>query len=205
MGRIAAVLICAGLVVSACSDSDGDSDSGATTTVESTAPAPTSTSTTTTSSTVPDLLADASISTAGLGPVRIGMTLDQASGAIGFALSGDPEPSIDCYYVGAPELPEGVAFMLSAGTIARVDVSDDSFTTVSGAGVGDTEAEILELFGERIETTPHQYVPGGNYLTFVPADATDAGFRVVFETDGSVVTLIRSGRLPEVEYVEGCA
>ena len=31
------------------------------------------------------------------------------------------------------------------------------------------------------------------------------GHRMVFETDGKRVKLIRAGRLPEVEYIEGCA
>ena len=33
----------------------------------------------------------------------------------------------------------------------------------------------------------------------------NSGRRVIFETDGSRVTYIRAGRLPEVRYVEGCA
>ena len=33
----------------------------------------------------------------------------------------------------------------------------------------------------------------------------DSGFEVVFETDSQRVTRYRAGRLPEVEYVEGCS
>lgn len=205
MGRTARVLAAA-LLIASCSNGDSDAGDSTTTVPESTDPSTAvTTSSSTTSSTTPDALADATISTAGLGPVRIGMTLDQASSAIGFPLTGEPVPSPDCYFVSAPELPETVSFMLSDGTVARVDVADGSYATVSGAMVGDTEAEIMDLFGARIEVSPHAYTPGGNYLTFVPVDPGDAGFRVVFETDGSVVTHIRSGRLPEVEYVEGCA
>lgn len=45
----------------------------------------------------------------------------------------------------------------------------------------------------------------GKYLIATPAASADAGFRIVFETDGASVLKYRAGRLPEVEWVEGCA
>src|SRR5919199_1484434 len=95
-------------------------------------------------------------------------------------------------------------FMVISGQIARVDIYGNSrITTISGAKIGDSEDRIKSLYAVRI--TPHEYVRGGHYLTFIPTDTSDRQYRMVFETDGKRVKLIRSGRLPEVEYVEGCA
>jgi hypothetical protein len=96
--------------------------------------------------------------------------------------------------------------MVTDGRISRVDIWRDSrVTTFSGAGIGDTEARIKALYPGKIQVSPHKYVRGGHYLTFVPKDRSDSNYRLVFETDGNRVTQYRAGKLPEVEFVEGCA
>jgi len=89
-----------------------------------------------------------------------------------------------------------------------VDIEDKSaITTLSGAKIGDTEARIKALYPGQIKVSPHKYTgdSGGHYLTFVPKDKSDRFYRLIFETDGKQVTNFRSGKLPEVEYVEGCS
>ncbi|MBD2520564.1 hypothetical protein H6G93_37630 [Nostoc sp. FACHB-973] len=143
--------------------------------------------------------------TNGIGEVRVGMTVSQARKAAGTQLIGDP-PNKYCYYVKPEWEPKNVGFMVTEGRISRVDVWRDSkITTLKGAKIGDTEARIKSLYPGQIKVTPHNYVPGGHYLTFVPKDQYDQNYRVVFETDGKRVTQFRSGKLPEVEYVEGCS
>ena len=145
------------------------------------------------------------ITIGGLGAVRVGMTVEEAQAAAGLELVGEPDVRIneDCYFI-SPVGLDGVSFMVSGGTIARVDIVSGPITTRSGAGIGSTEQEIKNLFGDQIVVSPHAYVEG-NYLTFVPVDEGDDRYRVVFETDGREVTQYRAGRVPEVEYVEGCA
>jgi hypothetical protein len=141
----------------------------------------------------------------GIGPVRVGMTVSQAAKAAGTRLVGD-RPNQYCYYVRPQGNKKDIGFMISGGRIARVDVYKDSqITTVKGAKIGDTEARIKSLYPGQIQVTLHKYVPGGHYLTFVPKDPSDRNYRVVFETDGKLVTGFRAGKLPEVEYVEGCS
>ena len=77
--------------------------------------------------------------------------------------------------------------------------------TRSGAGNGDSEAQVQARYENRLQVSPHKYLPGGHYLTLVPSDAADLDYRVVFETDGSTVTGFHAGKLPEVELVEGCS
>lgn len=146
------------------------------------------------------------VTTKGFGPVRVGMTVDEASAALGVPFDVDePLDEADgCRYAKPRTGFEGLAFMLSQGRVVRVDVYNKSFATLSGARVGDTELRIKTMYPGRIEVSPHEYIDG-HYLTYVPKDASDKNFRIVFETDGKRVTMIRAGRLPEVGYVEGCA
>jgi hypothetical protein len=48
---------------------------------------------------------------------------------------------------------------------------------------------------------PHQYDPGGHYLTFATRGGKAA---IVMEEADGKVTNIRGGLIPAVQYVEGC-
>ena len=181
-----------------------------TTTTEATTTTTTQATTTTTSTTTtlpvnPNISASDTVTTGGLGPVRIGMNPQEANIAAGYGLALE---FIDdaCYYLLAEPVLDDVGFMVSNGTIARVDIFPGSdITTRSGAKIGMSEAQIIGLFGDKIETSAHPYVTGGKYLTFVPVDEVDQTFRVIFETDeNGIVTSYRAGRLPEVGWIEGC-
>ncbi|MBD2092716.1 hypothetical protein H6F67_22965 [Microcoleus sp. FACHB-1515] len=143
----------------------------------------------------------------GIGPVRVGMTVAQAEAAAGIPIrSAGDSGNESCSYF-EPQGIDGLSFMVTEGRISRVDViRGSSIATLSGAGIGNTEAEIEAIYPGQIEVSPHEYVPGGHYLMFVPNDAADRNYRLVFETDeNGVVTQFRSGKLSEVTWVEGCA
>ena len=141
----------------------------------------------------------------GMGPVRVGMTVAEASRAAGTRLValGDRGDS-SCFYVKPQSQPNDFGFMVINDRISRVDIIKGGVTTLKGAKIGDTEARIKSLYPGQIKVTPHKYT-NGHYLTFVPKDRSDRNYRVVFETDGDRVTQFRSGKLPEVEWVEGCS
>jgi hypothetical protein len=139
-----------------------------------------------------------------LGGVTVGMTISQASKAAGVRLIVEPfDPN--CYYVKPQGQPKNVSFMITDSRIARIDVDTKLITTLKGAKIGDSEARIKSLYPGQIQVKPHEYIQGGHYLVFVPSDRVDQNYRVVFETDGKRVIRMRSGKVPEVEYVEGCA
>jgi hypothetical protein len=96
---------------------------------------------------------------------------------------------------------DDLSLMFVDGSFARADVRGSRLQTDAGIRVGDPEARVLERYGPAVATTPHKYDPSARYLT------VDAGEnrRFVFETNGTAITLIRAGRLPEVEWVEGCS
>lgn len=140
----------------------------------------------------------------GIGSIQVGMTPQKASKVSGIAivaLGKDPQ----CTYYQPKEQPKDILLMVNNGTISRIDIKNPQITTRSGAKIGDTEAKIKSLYPGQIEVTPHKYVPNGRYLTFIPKDATDKNYRLIFETDGKKVTQYRSGKLPEVAWVEGCS
>jgi hypothetical protein len=142
----------------------------------------------------------------GIGTVKVGMTLKQASTSAGTTLVRGNGYQNSCYYVTPRNKSADVSFMVTSGTIARIDVSQKSpITTIKGAKIGDTEAKIKSLYPGKIKVEPHKYVPGGHYLVFVPQDKAYKSYRLVFETDGKRVTLMRAGKLPEASYVEGCS
>ena len=135
----------------------------------------------------------------GLGPVRVGMTVAEASAALGMPLTG-ADAAGECIYVRPSRELAGVMFMVVNGAIARVDVSAGDVATEEGVRVGDSSESVRELYAGRVTASPHKYTDG-EYLTIAP----DAQHRIVFEVERQQVTRYRGGRLPEVEWVEGCS
>lgn len=148
----------------------------------------------------------------GIGPIRVGMTVDEASKSAGVKLiksgSGGPD-EYECSYVHPQVAPKEIGFMVVKGRIARVDINNKRMTTLRGAKIGNSQEQIMKLYPGQIKVTPHHYVSAppqnGKYLTFVPKDAADKNYRLVFETSKNRVDRFRSGKLPEVEYIEGCS
>ncbi len=141
----------------------------------------------------------------GIGAVRVGMTVKQAAKAAGVNLVPSyNDNNNECRYVHPQSGLKNLEMMVSKDRIVRIDIDKgSSIKTLKGAGVGDSEARIQSLYRGRIEVSPHKYT-NGHYLTFVPADRADK-HRIVFETDGRKVLNYRVGKLPDVEYIEGCS
>lgn len=146
------------------------------------------------------------ITPAGYGPVHAGMTLAEATQAAGRAFGEPQMGSEECdYFLFAGDTVSGSAhFMVVNGQIARVDVNDSSISTAEGARIGDSEQRIMQLYPGRVTVQPHKYTDG-HYLVVAPAAPADSGRNIIFETDGQKVTTYRAGRMPEVEYIEGCS
>lgn len=139
----------------------------------------------------------------GAGPIRVGMTAAEARKALGLDASATAGAEGCSYLKGAGNTRLHATIMLSSDTVVRVDVVDTVLKTREGARVGNSEAEIQQMYAGRVTVQPHKYVAGGHYLVVTaPGSANN---RLVFETDGKVVTRYRVGREPEVEYVESCS
>jgi hypothetical protein len=129
------------------------------------------------------------------------MTAGDARRVLG--MPAGAKTSDGCAYIaGTAQTKLHANVMLAGDTVVRFDVLDKGIATAEGARVGDTEERIRQLYQGRVAEQPHKYVPGGHYLVVTPAG--ESVERIVFETDGHVVTKYRAGRRPEVENVEGC-
>ncbi len=151
---------------------------------------------------------DWTISLSGAGPLRLGMSLDATRRILGDSkarLAGN-EPHVplnDCAYLDTKRTPTGIGLMFANGRLVRIDVFEGSTKTVSGAGIGDSEDRITQLYRGRIKSEPHVYVDDGHYLNYVPGGRSKLG--IVFETDGRRVTSFRVGTLTAIALVEGCS
>ena len=216
--RVIVATMAAALLVSACgllSDDDTDAttttvaDDGAMADTEADSPAVVTAAPTTTAAgdemaadepAGPDVTVESKLSTAGLGPVQIGHSVDDARTAAGALLIAVPGGSDACRYYTVQNGPEGVRFLAVNAEIVRVDIEAGPITTISGYGIGSTRSEIIEAFGDRIEDGP-----GLAAIQYVPVDASDIDKRVVWEVDedGEVISL-RAGRLPHIEPRVAC-
>ena len=144
---------------------------------------------------------ESKLSTAGLSPVQIGHTLQDAQTAAGALLIAVPGGTDACRVYTIQNGPPGVRLLSVNSEIVRVDIDSGPITTISGYGIGSTRSQITEAFGDRIEDGP-----GLSAIQYVPVDAPDADKRVVWEVNeaGSVISL-RTGRLPHVTPRVPCA
>jgi hypothetical protein len=140
----------------------------------------------------------AKITTAGLGAIKIGMTERQVERAghrritrRGGAGTGECTTAV---------LGDKVYGLFTGNLLARIYVGSRRYATRAGIRVGATEAEVFAAYPNQIRSVPHEYDPDGHYLEFRAGNR-----KVVFETDGQRVEQISAGRIPEVDYVEGCA
>ena len=191
----------------------GSAEDGTTTTSTSATTSTTTTvqATTTTITTVPPdnpeqfgpstLSNRSTVSTVGLDEVHFGMTVADAQQAAGTVLV-PAGPTGACYHVVPHDAPEGIVFLVHSGTIERVDINSGPITTRSGVGVGSPESMVTDLFGDRIEREVR--VDGTVDLVFVPKDAGDQDYRVVFNVSEGAVRAYKSGRLPMVMLDTGC-
>lgn len=143
------------------------------------------------------------ISVKGFKGVTIGMTVAEASEAYGSPLTGTPAPEDQgsCYYVGPGESAGPFSFMVYDGHIARIDIDGPGILTLAGIGVGSLESEVQKAYPGKVKVSPHPYSgPEYHYLTVNP----QKGFAIIFETDGKKVTSYRTGKLPQVRWIEGC-
>ena len=144
----------------------------------------------------------------GLGPVRVGMTSAEVRSALGDAwqertgAAPGPGAAAECRHVNIGGLSATVRAMLVSDRIVRVEVDTGDVATDRGARIGDSEARIDSLYRGQVRVGPHEYTDGRYLVVIPPADTLR---RIVFETDGRIVTRYRAGKIPEAEWVEGCS
>lgn len=137
-----------------------------------------------------------------LGPVVVGMTIEEAEAALGENII-DVEASPGACSTYRPISAPTVGFYVLDGRIFMI--AADNATTDRGVAKGATEAELEAAYqGQAVDA----YTNRLSFREVIVRATADAGFATVFQLDtsGSRVERIRSGRYPEVQqYDEGCA
>jgi len=145
------------------------------------------------------------VTATGYGALRIGMDIRNAATALGSPVPSMAGLDTACAYPKFEDQPSGMRIMVVRGNVARLEIDSASIATGLGARVGDPESRVKDLYGSRVVVQPHKYDPTGHYLIVNSIPPTDSGYELVFETDSGRVTKYRAGRMPEVEWVEGCS
>jgi hypothetical protein len=142
----------------------------------------------------------------GLGPVRLGMSLEAAGKALGRRLKVDG--GADCAVARRADGRDGdVTYMAEKDVITRIDVgrakagARASAVTAAGVGLGASEAQVRGAYGPRLKIEPHPYDEKGHYLR-VEDPGKQRG--IIFETSRGRVTSFRAGLYPALDYKEGC-
>jgi hypothetical protein len=94
----------------------------------------------------------------GIGPIRVGMTVDEASRAAGVKLvfiASGPD-GISCSHFKPEGELKDIKFMVTKGRIARVEIRDKRITTIRGARIGDTLDRIISLYPAILRTVLEQ-------------------------------------------------
>jgi hypothetical protein len=153
-----------------------------------------------------DSLTEAEVRLTRVGPLKIGMTLEEAADALqvplvplGSSFGGE------CAYYQPDLKTQAMGLMVVDRRVIRVDVwLGSTLKTVNGIGVGSTEAEVLEAYPKQIESSPNPYTEG-KFLTYIPEDPGVQLYRLVFETDAAgKVVQYRTGQFPAVTWLDGC-
>ncbi len=143
----------------------------------------------------------------GLGPVKINMTVAEASGVAGTPIVPfKPNPNRVCDYYKPANGPEGVTFMVSSGRIATVEIETNKIVTNYGVKIDDSESLIKSVYpAGQIQTARLANSEKGKSWTVQPSSFAEKNLRLVFvSTNGKTVTRMIAGKVPEVNYIEGC-
>ncbi|MBD2105892.1 hypothetical protein [Nodosilinea sp. FACHB-13] len=147
----------------------------------------------------------APLKTTGLGPIRVGMEIDnlRAKGLTPVLI--EDASNGQCQYYRIKDHGEPLGLMAIDNQVLRVDIWPGSLTTTrSGIRIGSTEQDLVRVYGEQLEATANP-VTLGKTVIFTPQDPGEDVYRLVFETDDQGrVTQFRAGQFPSVTWAEGC-
>jgi hypothetical protein len=163
----------------------------------------------------PDRLGDSdAVRLDGLGPLAIGMTVEEMEAAVGKKLRIFSDFGPSCRYSQFDDGTPGLHLMLSHRKLVRIDVStystadgnfeNSAIRTDLGIGIGDPIEEAERVYADHLEREPHPYLGDrGSYLVY-DSDPDD-GLLLILEADRKKITSFRAGYDQQVRYIEGCA
>lgn len=157
-----------------------------------------------------DTAPDSTLTSAGWGNLRIGMSRSEVEAAAGEDAHpeavGGPDPAT-CDEFRPVRAPDGLLVMIRNGRLTRISITEGSgIITDRGIAVGDSVSEVLEAYGPEATSSPHTYhAAPAQYLTVwaVPPPAP-AARGIVYEIaeNGRVLRILAGDG--SIEVPEGC-
>jgi hypothetical protein len=143
------------------------------------------------------------INAEGFGPLRVGMTWEEALAAMPSLTRQLEEQMEACYTAQSTQYP-GLSVMFEDRRLARVSAWDPSqVTDAQGLHVGQPAAAVRAAYGDRLLQEPHHYEdPPAVYLTLWTTRG-QRGVRYEIGGNGNISAIHGGG--PQIEYIEGCA
>lgn len=138
----------------------------------------------------PHLTTESKVSVNGIGPILIGMTVEEAEAAAGVRiLPIHPEIEFCPYY--ETEEPKGIIFVAASKDqkITRIEIENKQISTISNVGIGDTTKHVKSTYLGQITEGTGFY--GGKYLLYKPRDLPYQKYRLLFEVYENHVTSYR--------------
>jgi len=136
-----------------------------------------------------------------VGPIRYGMSVAEASAAVGdslHVLAESSSPPCDSCIV--PQgAPPGFFLSVYAGRIQRVDVIAPGIYTSDGIQVGSTIKDLKRLYGDALETTSGLR---GQLEFWLWSNDVNRRRLIVFETDGQRIVSYRAGDRQIAQFEE---
>jgi len=143
---------------------------------------------------------DWTLDSAGFGPLKIGMSFEQARYIAGPRLQPTARalrasPACD-------QLPlpghKGVALMFVDGVLARIDLFQPGPRTMRGIQPGDRVEQAMRAY-PGLRASPRAYAEDERYLT-----ERSGANAMRFETEKGRIENVYAGRWAQVQYMEGC-
>ncbi|MCW3024430.1 MAG: hypothetical protein JWR30_3752 [Conexibacter sp.] len=146
------------------------------------------------------------LSTGGLGPLKIGMSVSAAGDVVGSGfdptqLSGESPADNACFWGGISPKRYGVSVLGTGFRIAVVFVSKRSVATTRDIRVGDSVAKLFRAYGSGLHAKPNFYSPSEIHYELAVGNRK----LLFYVSRAGKVSGMQAGRKPEIDYVEGCA
>lgn len=153
--------------------------------------------------------ADLVLTSKGLAPVEIGMSLESLERALRTKMPYSDYVNHGCAVVTSKVVePYGVSFMIEMRRLTRIgldfygtDPRPLGIKTDTGVGLTSSEEDVLKAYGDRARVEPNPQDPSWHTII---VDDPDHNKAIVFETNGKTVKSIRAGLYPAVMSRTGC-
>ena len=132
------------------------------------------------------------------GPIQFGSQYSDVADVLGKSLTKTFPENTECVQLKFENFPLAY-FMVENGAITRADLGKEGKNSL-GIKSGEATKDVLKKHSSII-VTPHKYDSNGHYLIFKSKNGKNA---IVIEESNGIITDIRAGLEPSVEYVEGC-